>query len=85
MRLRIRVPAAQRDLAVTMFKEMDSRFMHWVLQAILSWEPTPLEGIRVCQIHGARDLLIPAPAGRGRRGDPRRRAPDQRHARQGGQ
>ena len=59
VRLRLRVPAARRNLAVTMFKEMDSHFMHWVLQAILNWEPTPLEGVRVCQIHGARDLLIP--------------------------
>jgi pimeloyl-ACP methyl ester carboxylesterase len=59
-RLRIGVPPARRDMAVTMFKEMDSRFMHWVLQAILRWEPCPLEGIRVFQIHGRRDLLIPA-------------------------
>ena len=43
-----------------MFKEMDSRFMHWVLRALLGWRPTPLEGIPVHQIHGRRDLLIPA-------------------------
>jgi pimeloyl-ACP methyl ester carboxylesterase len=43
-----------------MFKKSDSRFMHWVLQAILNWEPTPLEGVRVLQIHGRRDLLIRA-------------------------
>jgi pimeloyl-ACP methyl ester carboxylesterase len=42
----------------TMFKEMDSRFMHWVLEAILNWKPKPLEGIRVFQIHGDRDPLI---------------------------
>jgi hypothetical protein len=34
--------------------------MHWVLQAILGWQPSRLEGIRICQIHGARDWLIPA-------------------------
>lgn len=60
VRLRIGVPPARRDLAVTMFRESDSRFMHWVLQAILRWQPTPLEGIRVCHIHGGRDRLIPA-------------------------
>jgi pimeloyl-ACP methyl ester carboxylesterase len=59
VRLRIGVPSAQRELAVAMFKNMDSRFMHWVLQAILRWEPKPLEGIRVFHIHGRRDLLIP--------------------------
>ena len=50
-----------------MFKEMDSRFMHWVLQAILDWEPTPLEGVRVFQIHGAPRPADSRPAGRGRR------------------
>jgi hypothetical protein len=60
VRLRTRVPAAQRHMAVTMFRQSDSRFMHWVLQAILSWQPSRLEGVRVCQIHGRRDLLIPA-------------------------
>jgi pimeloyl-ACP methyl ester carboxylesterase len=59
-RLGSRVSPPQREVLVTMFREMDSRFMHWVLQAILRWEPTPLEGIRVFQIHGRRDLLIPA-------------------------
>ena len=43
-----------------MFKESDSRFMHWALQAILRWEPAPLEGVHVFQIHGRRDRLIPA-------------------------
>jgi len=60
VRIRLGVPPARRDLAVRMFKEMDSRFMHWVLQAILRWEPTLLQGIRVFQIHGRCDLLIPA-------------------------
>ena len=60
MRLKSAAPPEQRRLAVAMFKEMDSRFMHWVLQAILHWDPKPLEGVRVFQIHGRRDLLIPA-------------------------
>ena len=34
--------------------------MHWVLQALLSWEATSLTGVRVYHIHGRRDLLIPA-------------------------
>ena len=60
MRMASRRPAPQRHLLVTMFREMDSRFMHWVLQAILRWKPAPLEGVRVLQIHGGRDLLLPA-------------------------
>jgi len=60
VRIRLGVPTARRDLAIRMFKETDSRFMHWVLQAIVRWEPTPLEAVRVFQIHGGRDLLIPA-------------------------
>ncbi len=54
------VPLGADELLVEMFKEMDSRFMHWVLRALLGWRPTPLEGIPVRQIHGRRDLLIPA-------------------------
>ena len=54
------VPLGADVLVVEMFKEMDSRFMHWVLRALLGWRPTPLEGISVRQIHGRRDLLIPA-------------------------
>jgi pimeloyl-ACP methyl ester carboxylesterase len=60
VRFRLGVPAKQKELAIRMFKEMDSRFMHWALQAILRWEPTPLEGVRIFQIHGGRDALIPA-------------------------
>ena len=40
-----------------MFKDADSRFMHWILQAILRWQPTPLDGIPVFHIHGGRDPL----------------------------
>ncbi len=54
------VPPHRIDLAIRMFKEADSRFMHWALQALLRWEATPLYGVRVFQIHGCRDLLIPA-------------------------
>ena len=63
-----------QELLVTMFKESDSRFMHWVLQAILTWEPTPLEGVPVFQIHGGRDLMIPA-----RRVQPDEMIPDGGH------
>ena len=51
---------AKRELLIAMFKDADSRFMHWILQAIFCWEPTPLEGVPVFQIHGGRDPLIPA-------------------------
>ena len=51
---------AKRELLIAMFKDADSRFMHWTLQAILRWQPTPLEGISIFQIHGDRDPLIPA-------------------------
>ena len=57
--LRISVPKARKDLAVQMFKDVDSSFMHWTLQAILNWQPTPLEGIRPLHIHGARDRVLP--------------------------
>jgi pimeloyl-ACP methyl ester carboxylesterase len=50
----------QRRLLIKMFKEMDPRFMHWVVQAILNWEPTPLDGVPVYHIHGRHDLMIPA-------------------------
>jgi pimeloyl-ACP methyl ester carboxylesterase len=43
-----------------MFSEMDSRFMHRAVSAILNWNPTPLERTPVYQIHGARDQIIPA-------------------------
>jgi pimeloyl-ACP methyl ester carboxylesterase len=52
--------ARDRRLAVTMFREMDSRFMHWALTAIFRWHPTQYDGVKIFQIHGARDLLIPA-------------------------
>ncbi len=45
---------------VRMFHEMDSAFMHWALAAILDWNPNLVDGLRVFQIHGGRDLLIPA-------------------------
>jgi hypothetical protein len=60
MRIMHRRSAAKRKMLVTMFKESDSRFMHWVLQAILDWESTPLAGVPVFQIHGGRDIIIPA-------------------------
>jgi pimeloyl-ACP methyl ester carboxylesterase len=50
---------AQRKLCAKMFSDMDSRFMHWAVSAILHWNPTPLEQTPVFQIHGARDQIIP--------------------------
>jgi pimeloyl-ACP methyl ester carboxylesterase len=50
----------KRQMLVRMFKESDSRFMHWVLQAILNWQPEPLDGVPVFQIHGSRDIMISA-------------------------
>ena len=59
IRIRHRRSVAKRELLTAMFKQSDSRFMHWVLQAILSWEATPLVGTPVFQIHGSRDRVIP--------------------------
>jgi pimeloyl-ACP methyl ester carboxylesterase len=50
----------QREMLIQMFKEMDPRFMHWVVQAMLSWDPAPLDDVPVFHIHGRHDLLIPA-------------------------
>ncbi len=58
--LRTDISRQRRDLAVTMFREMDSRFMHWVLRAILHWRPSSLEGTPVYHIHGRRDCILPA-------------------------
>jgi pimeloyl-ACP methyl ester carboxylesterase len=50
----------KRQMLVRMFKESDPRFMHWVVRAILNWQPEPLEGVPVYQIHGSRDIMISA-------------------------
>jgi pimeloyl-ACP methyl ester carboxylesterase len=55
-----RVPRPQQDVLVRMFQESDRRFMHWTVRAILGWNPAPLEGTRVYQIHGGRDRVLPA-------------------------
>lgn len=60
MRARSRMPPADRALLVGMFREMDSAFMQWAAQAALGWTPAPLEGTPVFQIHGRRDVMIPA-------------------------
>jgi pimeloyl-ACP methyl ester carboxylesterase len=60
MRVMHRRPTDKRDMLIRMFKEADSRFMHWVLQAILNWQPAPLADATVFQIHGSRDPMIPA-------------------------
>ena len=48
-----------RRLCAQMFSEMDSRFMHWAISAILNWDPAPLVQTPVYQIHGAHDRIIP--------------------------
>jgi pimeloyl-ACP methyl ester carboxylesterase len=50
----------QRKLCGKMFSEMDSRFMHWAIKAVLDWNPAPLEETPIFHIHGARDQIIPA-------------------------
>jgi pimeloyl-ACP methyl ester carboxylesterase len=60
LRLQHPTSVAKRELLGQMFRQSDSRFMHWTLHAILRWNPTPLEGIPVRQVHGGRDPLIPA-------------------------
>jgi pimeloyl-ACP methyl ester carboxylesterase len=49
-----------KGLCLQMFRDADCRFMSWVGGSILRWQPKPLEGIPVFQIHGARDRLIPS-------------------------
>jgi pimeloyl-ACP methyl ester carboxylesterase len=51
---------AKRRMLVTMFKESDPHFMHWIVRAIFNWQPTPLDGIPAFHIHGTRDPIIPA-------------------------
>ena len=60
LRLSCRMSSDRQSTLVAMFREMDSRFMHWTVRAILRWRPTPLEGVPVHQIHGRRDRVLPA-------------------------
>ena len=55
-----RMDAGQRALLIGMLKEMDNGFLHWAVRAILGWNPSPPAGVRIVQIHGRRDLVIPA-------------------------
>jgi pimeloyl-ACP methyl ester carboxylesterase len=48
-----------RRLCVQMFSQMDARFMHWAISAVLHWNPAPLMQAPVYQIHGAHDRVIP--------------------------
>jgi pimeloyl-ACP methyl ester carboxylesterase len=59
VRLRVGVPSARKRLAIDMFKESDSAFLHYALQAILTWTPSPPPETPVFHIHGDRDGLIP--------------------------
>jgi pimeloyl-ACP methyl ester carboxylesterase len=49
-----------RRLSMEMYQDVDPQFLRWALAAILAWKPIPLEGVRVLQIHGALDPIIPA-------------------------
>lgn len=60
MNIKSRLPPADRDVMIRMFQEMDSRFMHWVVRAILNWRPEPLDGIPIFHVHGRRDRVLPA-------------------------
>lgn len=52
--------AQQKRLCAAMFRDADSHFMRWAIGAILDWNPAPLEGIPLLQIHGEKDRMIPA-------------------------
>ena len=49
-----------RRLCVSMFQQADSTLMSWAVQAILTWEPSPMPDAPVFQIHGRNDRVIPA-------------------------
>ncbi|MCE5268918.1 MAG: alpha/beta hydrolase [Planctomycetaceae bacterium] len=74
VRLSRRLDAQQRTLLTGMFREIDNRFLHWTVHAILGWKPEPLDGTPIFQIHGRRDLVLPA-----RRSDADEWIPDGRH------
>ena len=74
-----------RRLCAQMFSEMDSRFMHWAISAILNWNPTPLVQTPVYQIHGAHDRIIPLKCVDARRNPPPRRPPHKPHPRRRGE
>jgi pimeloyl-ACP methyl ester carboxylesterase len=58
--LRRGVPSPRKQLAIRMFKDADSSFLHHALQAILTWTPSPPPESPVVHIHGDRDRLIPS-------------------------
>ncbi len=49
-----------RRLCATMFQEADPELVRWGIGAILRWQPRPLAGTPVFQIHGQRDRMIRA-------------------------
>ena len=58
--LRCGVPSPRKQLAIRMFKDSDSSFLHHALQALLTWMPSPPPESPVFHIHGCRDRLIPS-------------------------
>lgn len=57
-RLGGQVVAEQRELFWAMLSRVPASFLKWGVEAILSWEPTPVD-VPVLHLHGSRDRLIP--------------------------
>lgn len=53
-----RLTSEQRELFWCMASMTPASFLKWGVEAILSWSPTPVD-VRVHQIHGSNDRLIP--------------------------
>jgi len=49
-----------KQLCVKMFMDTDAEFFKWAAAAILRWQPGSTDGVPVFQIHGEKDLVIPA-------------------------
>jgi pimeloyl-ACP methyl ester carboxylesterase len=49
-----------QQLLMSMFRNADAELLRWAVGAVLHWQPEPLDGIPVYQIHGENDRLIPA-------------------------
>lgn len=49
-----------RRALLEQFVEVDGRFLHWCVQAVLCWELSPnLPDVPIAQIHGDRDRMLP--------------------------
>jgi pimeloyl-ACP methyl ester carboxylesterase len=45
---------------IEMYRDTPPSFLRWGVRAACSWKPSPLGGVPVYHIHGAKDRLIPA-------------------------